>query len=205
MAEITLAASTGRVTGTRSSRRLRAEGVVPGTVYGLGGTPETVSVVWRELRRALTGEDGRNALISLTVEGSKVPVMVKELQRHPVRRDVIHVDFLRVNPDVAMFADVPLVMTGEAADLARQGGVADQVLSVLHVEAKPDDLPSEIAVDVTGLQAGESIRVGDLQLPDGVTTGVDPEDPVVVAHAGSTMEAPAEGEAEAGGDTETEG
>jgi large subunit ribosomal protein L25 len=194
MAEITLSATTGRTTGTRSSRRLRAEGRVPGTVYGLGRDPETVTVVWRELRKALTGEDGRNAVVTLSVGGgATTPVMVKELQRHPVRRDVIHVDFLRVNLDLVMTTDVPIVLTGDAEHLIRDDAVADQVLSMLTIEAKPGNIPSEIHADVGSLQVGGVIRVGDLILPEGVVTPVDPEEAVVVA-SGTSASAAAEGE-----------
>ena len=113
MAEITLPAATGRTTGTRPSKRLRAEGRVPATVYGLGGDAVSVSVDWRELRGALTTDAGINALINLEIDGHASELtIVKDLQRHPIRRSVLHVDFLRVSRDVAIEVDVPIVLHG---------------------------------------------------------------------------------------------
>jgi large subunit ribosomal protein L25 len=182
MAEITLQAETGRTTGSRPSGRLRAEGKVPGVVYGLGRDPQSVSVVWRDLRHALTGEAGLNALIDLHVDGASGDlVIVKEMQRHPVRRDVLHVDFLRVSRDQAITVEVPVVLHGDAQDVLSNDGSVDHILYSLAISAKPADIPNEISVDISGLQIGEAIRVGDIALPDGVTTDVDPEDAVVTA------------------------
>jgi large subunit ribosomal protein L25 len=182
MAEITLQAETGRTTGSRASGRLRGEGKVPGVVYGLGRDPQSVSVVWRDLRHALTGEAGLNALIDLHVDGATGDlVIVKEMQRHPVRRDVLHVDFLRVSRDQAISVEVPVVLHGDAHDVTSNDGVVDHMLYNLLISAKPADIPNEIAIDITGLQIGDAIRVGDLSLPDGVTTDVDPEDAIVTA------------------------
>lgn len=207
MAEITLQASTGRTTGSRPSGRLRAEGKVPGIVYGLDREPQSVSVVWRELRTVLTGEAGTNALIDLHVDGATGDlVIVKELQRHPVRRDVLHVDFLRVSRDVAITVEAPVVLHGEATEVAAEGGVVDQILYTLAVAAKPADIPNEIAVDISALRVGEAIRVADLQLPTGVTTDVDPEDAVVTASIPAVIEEPqAEGEEGAEGEEAAEG
>jgi large subunit ribosomal protein L25 len=206
MAEITLQADTGRTTGSRPSGRLRAEGRVPGVVYGLGQDPQSVSVLWRELRVVLTGEAGLNALIDLHIDGASGDlVIVKELQRHPVRRDVLHVDFLRVSRDQAITVEVPVVLHGEAAAL-RDGGVVDHVLYALAISAKPADIPNEITVDVTELEIGGAIRVGDLQLPAGVTTDVDPEDAIVTASVAQSAEAsPAEGEEGEGEGAEGQG
>jgi len=182
MAEITLLADTGRPTGSRASGRLRAEGKVPGVVYGLGENPLAVAVVWRDLRHALTGEAGTNALIDLRIDGATGDlVIVKEMQRHPVRRDILHVDFLRVSRDVAISVEVPVVLHGEATEVLSNDGQVDHLLYNLLIAAKPSDIPNEIAVDISGLVIGEAIRVGDLQLPEGVTTDVDPEEAVVTA------------------------
>jgi large subunit ribosomal protein L25 len=200
MAEITLKAETGRPSGSRASNRLRAEGKVPGTVYGLGEDPVSVAVDWRSLRAALTTDAALNALIDLEIDGEGHLTIVKELQRHPVCRDVLHVDFLRVSRNVAITVDVPIVLTGEATGVLGADGVVDQVLFALAVEAKPNDIPNELTVDIGDLQLGDTVRVGDLSLPSGVTTHVDPEDPVVATSTGMPEEPTeaelAEGEAE---------
>jgi large subunit ribosomal protein L25 len=219
MAEITLAAETGRATGSRSSGRLRAAGKVPATVYGLGGDPVTVAVVWRELRSALTTEAGLNALINLSVDGhAEELTIVKDLQRHPIRRDVLHVDFLRVSRDVAIEVDVPIVLTGEARAVVNNDGLVDQAMFTLTISAKPQDIPAELTLDISDLEIGASLRVSDLTLPAGVETHLDPEEPVVIGQAPSAAaleleaedaeaaaEAAAEGEAvegEGGGEAE---
>lgn len=181
MAEITLHADTGRPTGSRASGRLRAEGKVPGTVYGLAKDPSSVSVVWRDLRHVLTGEAGLNALIDLEIGGSTELVIVKEMQRHPVRRDVLHVDFLRVSRDQEITVEVPIVLHGEATEVLTHDGQVDQALYHLAISAKPADIPNEIGIDISGLTIGEAIRVGDVELPPGVTTEADPEDAIVSA------------------------
>src|SRR5438552_6616469 len=108
MAEITLPAHTGRPTGSRPSNRLRGEGKVPATVYGLGSNAVSVSVEWRELRHALTTEAGMNALINLEIDGHATELtIVKEMQRHPIKRNVLLIDFRRFRRAVAIVCEVP--------------------------------------------------------------------------------------------------
>src|SRR6185312_7320530 len=167
MAEITLPAHTGRSTGSRASRRLRGEGKVPATVYGLGTESVPVTVDWRELRHALTTDAGMNALINLEIDGHASELtIVKELQRHPIRRSVLHVDFLRVSRDVAIEVDVPIVLRGEAEEVTRNDGVVDQVMFTLTVKAKPGSIPNELVADISGLTIGDAVRVSDLSLPE---------------------------------------
>lgn len=199
MAEITLKATTGRPLGTRPSRRLRAEGKVPAVVYGLDADPVSVTVDWRPLREALTTEAGLNALIDLDIDGEVALTIVKELQRHPIRGDVLHLDFLRVSADAEITVDVPIVLTGEPVLVERADGTVEHLLFALSVNAKPADIPNEIAVDVSELEVDHAIRVGDLTLPAGVSTDADPEEVVVTAQVVVVAEeAPAEGEGEGG-------
>ncbi len=208
MAEITLSAALGRATGTRPSRRLRGEGRVPGVVYGLGGDSLSVTVDWRQLRAALTTEAGLNALINLELEGHTELTIVKDLQRHPIKRNVLHVDFLRVSRDVAIEVDVPIVLHGEAEEVTRNDGIVEHLLFQPTVRAKPGTIPNEIPVDISGLAIGDAIRVGDIALPDGVETDTDPEEAIVIGQPPRAEEeaAPAEGEeGEEGAAAEAEG
>src|SRR5690606_27158053 len=100
--------------GTRTARRIRAEGKVPGVVYGMGADPIPLSVSWRDLRAALVTEQGLNAIIHLDIEGSTTPTLVKDIQRHKVRRDVLHVDFIRVDLDKTVDVEVAIHIEGEA-------------------------------------------------------------------------------------------
>ena len=205
MPEISLTADTGRTVGSRSSGRLRHAGKIPGVVYGHGMEPLPVAVDGRALRSALTTEAGLNALLSLEFEGTSHLTMAREIQRHPVRGTVVHVDFQIVRRDEILSADVPIVLVGEAEQVNRNDGLVDQSLYALTIHATPDRIPNQIEVDVSGMAIGDTIRVGDLPLPEGVTTDLDPEEAVVIAQA-SAMAAEAEAlEAEAVEAAEGEG
>ena len=203
MPEITLVAEAGRPTGSRASNRLRHAGRIPGVIYGHGIEPVPISVAGRDLRAALTTEAGMNALLSVQVDGEAHLTLAREVQRHPVRNTVIHVDFQIVRRDEVVSADVPLVIAGEAHEVSSGAGVVEQPLTSLTIRATPAAIPASIEVDVTALSIGDTIRVSDLTLPDGVTTDVDTDEPVVIARTGVTLEeeAPAEGaEGEAEGE-----
>ena len=201
MAEVALRAESGRQQGSRASRRLRAEGKIPGVVYGHGIDPMPVSVVRRELRLALTTDAGMNALIDLGVDGAQHLTIVRDVQRDPVRNRVTHVDFILVNRDEVMTVEVPVVVVGTSEEVRREGGTVDQVLFNLTVSATPTTIPNEFTVDVSGMVIGDTIRVGDLDMPSGVSTEVDDEEPLVIAQVSrATLEAEelaAESEAEA--------
>ena len=181
--DTTLTAETGRTPGSRSSSRMRADGRVPGVVYGLGRGTVSLSVPWPELRRALSTDAGLNVLLTLKVDGETDLAIVKDIQRHPVRRSVTHIDFLRVDPDAAVAIDVPIIVLGEAKEVENRRGVVDQPLKSLTVNAKPANIPSQLEVTIDDIDIGDTITVGELVLPDGVTTDVDPESPVVVGMA----------------------
>ena len=196
MSEIVLTADTSRVTGTRSSRRLRRAGRVPAVVYGLGHDPVSIDVDWPELRRALTTDAGVNAVIHLEFDGDRQMSIVKDIQRHPVRRDVTHVDFLRIDPKQDVTVDVPIVMVGEAKEVTDADGMVDQNMFTLTLNSAPDNIPNELEVDISGLTIGTSLRVADIVLPAGITTDVDPEETVAVGMiTRSTLEAMAADEA----------
>jgi large subunit ribosomal protein L25 len=180
MPDLLLAATTGREIGSRPSRRLRRTGRVPAVVYGLGSDPVTVSIDSAELRAALNTEAGTNALITLDVEGDTQLSIITDLQRHPVRRDVLHVDFLRVDPDAEVTVEVPLVLVGEAKKITQASGMVDQIMHHVPVRARPGDIPVEVRADVSDLEVGISLRVIDIHLPDGVTPAGDPEAPFAV-------------------------
>ncbi len=196
MSEIVLTADTTRKTGTRSSRRLRRDQRVPAVVYGLSQDPVSIDVAWVDLREALTTDAGVNAVIHLEIGGEKQMSIVKDVQRHPVRRDVTHIDFLRIDPNQDVTVDVPLVMIGEAKEVTDADGMVDQNLFSLSVNAAPDSIPNELEVDISSLTIGDSLRVADIVLPAGVTTDVDPDETVAVGMiTRSTLEAMAAEEA----------
>ncbi|MDZ7732039.1 MAG: 50S ribosomal protein L25 [Acidimicrobiia bacterium] len=204
--DVTLTVETGRTLGTRPARRLRAEGKIPGVVYGLGRDPVSVTVPWSALRQALTTEAGLNALIDLRVDGQRDLTLVKEIQRDPVRREVTHVDFIRVDPEAEIEVDVPVVLTGEAEELDLEGGLVDHILYELTIRAKPGSIPDELEADITGLTLADPVVVGDIPLPAGVATDVDPEDPVAAGYVPrAVVEEGEEAEGEAAEGEEAEG
>lgn len=162
-----LVADPSRGTGSGPSGRLVREGNIPAVLYGKGIEPVAVAVPWRELRRCLITEAGTNAVINLDVAGTKHLSMVKEIQRHPVRRDVVHVDFLKVDPDVPVTVDIPVVLTGEARKVAALQGMVDQQLFKIAVASLPAAIPAVIHVDISDLEIGKVITVSSIALPAG--------------------------------------
>jgi large subunit ribosomal protein L25 len=180
MSEVTLKAAPGREPGSRAAGRLRTFGQVPAVVYGHGITPVPVSVDWRELRAALTTDAGANALINLEVGSDQHLAVVRDMQRHPIRHDVLHIDFQVVSRDEIISMDVPIVLTGENDTIEKtDGATIEQQMHTLTINSKPGSIPNELAVDISGLDVGSTIRVGDLTLPAGVETDVDPDETVV--------------------------
>jgi large subunit ribosomal protein L25 len=178
---VPLTVETGRETGSGNARRMRAEGHLPATVYGLGLPVVSVTVERRELRRALTTAAGENALLELSYADEHHYALVKEIQRHPVRRDPLHVDFQRIDPEEPMQLTVPITLLGEAKQVTSNGGIVEQVLTALMVSVRPDSIPNELTTEVSHLEIDNVVTVGDLTLPAGVTTDVDPGTPVVTA------------------------
>ena len=175
----TIVAESRQANGSRAAGRLRTEDKIPGVIYGHGMDPVSVTVHRRDLRLALSGPAGVNAVVELNVGGKVHATVVKELQRHKVRRNVTHVDFQVVNMDEEITVDVPIVLHGEAKAVLNEGGMVDPAVDTLPIVTTPRNIPSEIAVDISGMQPGDVIRVSDLTLPAGTSTTVDAETPVV--------------------------
>lgn len=179
MSETVLVAETGRSTGSANARRLRREDSIPAVVYGLGMDPISIAVARRDLRAALSGPAGMNTILDLTVDGTVYPAIVKDVQRHPVRRTVQHVDFIQINLDDSITVSVPVRLEGEAKDVIQNNGLVDLAMNELEVSTTPRSIPDEIVIDVTDMTMDTVITVGDIPLPAGVTATHDPENAVV--------------------------
>ena len=196
MADLVLKTEEKKELGSRSSRRLRRSGRVPGVLYGLGEDPQIFTVDYGELRGALTTDAGLNALIQLNVGGETQLTILKTLQRHPVKDEVIHVDFVRVDPNSELAVEVRLVLEGEAKKVTDADGMVDQTMFSLSVLSRPEVIPNELIVNISDLEINDSVRVGDILLPEGVRTEVDLEETVAVGTVTrSTMESMAADEA----------
>jgi large subunit ribosomal protein L25 len=173
MAHVSLTANARTEFGNGPARRLRKSGYVPGVVYQPGGPSLALSLSERELRRAIA--EGRTGVFDLAVGvGPARPVLLKDWQLHPVRLDVIHVDFVEVDLTQEIEAPVAITLVGDAQGV-REGGVMDQTLREVVVSALPDTLPDQIELDVAALQIGDSVTVADLVAPTGVTIVTEPE------------------------------
>jgi large subunit ribosomal protein L25 len=186
------------VEGSRSTRRLRKQGLVPGVVYGGGDEPVTFAVDALTLRATLAHA---GAVLDLKVDGgSTTPVIVKDVQNHPVRGEAIHLDLLRVDMNQPIHAVVVLdLQGGEESPGVSEGGVLSQETRELNIEALPDDIPDSIVHDVSGLGMNETLTLSAVTVPEGVTLLDDLEETVIATITPPTQE-PVDDEIE----TETE-
>jgi len=203
MEEVTLVAEVRRGTGKSVARKVRREGKVPAIVYGLGTDATPVSVPGRELQHILHGPGGVNTLINLDMTGTSELVLVRQIQRHPVRQNLVHVDLIRVSRDVAIAAEVPIHLIGEPEGV-RDGGLLEQLIFTLSVEAKPADIPQNIQIDVSALTIGDHLSVAAHVLPPGVTSTQEPEEQVAHVSQPRGLALPEEEEAAAAAAAEAE-
>jgi large subunit ribosomal protein L25 len=166
--------------GSRATRRLRREGLVPGIVYGQGGEARPFQVPARELRTLLA--EGQT-LVDLELEGSKaVPVVIKEQQHHPVRGEVMHLDFLEVRLDEEIQAEVAIELEGaDNAPGVREGGVLEHVTREITVEALPTEIPEQITVDVSEMDINDTINLASVAVPAGVKFMADEPEEITIA------------------------
>jgi large subunit ribosomal protein L25 len=183
--------------GSAATRALRRSGHIPGVIYGRGSEPTAIAIAERELRRALTGEHGRHAILDVVVDGKAARTsMLKDFQRHAIRGTVTHVDFLEVSLDELITATVMIETEGHAPGV-REGGTLSTIARDVQVQARPLEVPDRILIDVSNLGLGESIRLGDIPEIPGVTWTADP-DTVLVAILSGRGARRDEDEAEAG-------
>ncbi len=192
-----------------ASRRLRRQGLVPGIVYGGHKDPQMISLLHSELQRQLDYEAFYSSLLDLKLDGENTKVVLKDLQRHPAKPFILHVDFQRVSAEDKLRMSVPLHFENEETALGvKMGGVVAHNLTDVEITCLPKDLPEYLAVDMAEMQIGDVFQVSDLQLPEGVelTYAMDPEAPVVSIQSayGGAEEGDAEG-AEGAGDDEAAG
>ena len=165
--------------GSRESRRLRAEGLIPGVLYG-NGQSRAIVVHERELRTAVTGASGLHAILDVVVEGEATvhPSVLAEFQQDPIRGTVSHIDLREVRLDRPIQATVTVQLVGEAEG-TKTGGVLSLVTRELHVEALPMEIPEHIDADISALQVGDALRLEDLPAIDRVTFLDSPHDTVI--------------------------
>jgi large subunit ribosomal protein L25 len=166
------------VLGSAESRRLRRQGLIPGVLYGRE-TPVAITITERDLRTAITGAGGSHAVLDVVVEGGQSHSSVlKEFQLDPIRGYITHVDLQEVRLDQPIHATVSVTLVGEAVG-AKEGGVLTQVTNSVNIEALPLEVPEHLEVDVSNLGIGDSARLSEVTIPEGVTLLDDPETTVL--------------------------
>jgi large subunit ribosomal protein L25 len=198
MANAQLTATSRADTGKGVARKLRQTGRIPAIIYGHARDPQPLSINTREFEKLLEHISAENTVIELSFEGRTSRTLIREIQRHPFRREYLHVDFQELVAGETVVVRIPLVIIGSAIGVRQDGGVLDQTLRDLEIEVDPANMPNHIDVDVTNVNIGESIHVRDLTLPPGVTPLTEPDAAIVVVAAPravieATPAAPAEG------------
>ncbi len=177
--QVTLSARHRTDVGRNSVKQLRTRGSVPAVIYGHKDQPANLEINAREINKLLAHAVGENILVELQIAGDKGATsklsLIQEVQHHPVRREILHVDFLEVATDEVLHTEVPVEPTGEADGVKNYGGLLEHSLRSLHIECLPKDLPEIILVDVSALGVNQSLHVRDIPLPQGVKATSDPD------------------------------
>ncbi|MDT8340939.1 MAG: 50S ribosomal protein L25 [Longimicrobiales bacterium] len=178
----TLKAESRDAVGKGVARKLRASGRVPGVVYGQGDEALLLSLDAHETGLLFNNISVENTIVALEVAGEKEPIdtLVREVQVHPFRPDILHVDFYRVQKGVELEVNVPFHLHGNAPGVKNHGGVLQQLHHDLPVRTIPSLIPDEVIFDVSGLEINDQVLAGELVLPEGVTLELDPETTLVV-------------------------
>ncbi len=182
MATASLTAELRDATGKGAARKLRAAGRVPAVVYGHHRQPQSLTLDARELGRVLERASAAS-VFELALGGTTVRALIREIQRHPVRRTLVHVDFQELVAGERVTVRVPLVFVGTAEGVRNQGGLLEEVTRELEISADPAGIPDHIDVDVTALTIGHPLHVRDIALPAGVTVLSDAAATVVQVSA----------------------
>jgi large subunit ribosomal protein L25 len=179
--------------GSAEARRLRAQGLVPGVLYGDGQDAQPFAVAERDLRRALGGDHGLHTIVDVALEDGGKPrhAVLKDYQVDPVRGRLLHIDLHEVRLDQAIHAQVVIELAGTPEGVT-MGGVLSQVSREVTVEALPMEVPDRLELDVSGMAIGDSLRVGDLRAPEGVTILDDPEAVLATVTQPTRVEEPEE-------------
>jgi len=152
--------------GKGAARQARLGGRIPAVIYGHGRPPESLTLSAAELKRALTGVEVSTALIDLDIEGTGTRVLVREIQRHPFKAEILHVDFLEIRAGEKLTLQLTVHLTGTPEGVRNGGGVLDQALRDITIRVLPSDIPDRFDVDVTNLRVGQSLHVSDLSIPN---------------------------------------
>jgi large subunit ribosomal protein L25 len=193
MATASLNASIRSERGTGVARKLRQTGHVPAIIYGHGREPQSLAINTREVERLLGTISAGSTVIELNVGGTTARTLIREIQRHPFKRSILHIDFQELVAGEKVTVSVPLRFTGTADGVRNSGGILEETMHQVHVRVDPSMIPDHIDVDVTPLTIGHSFHISDLKLPEGISVLDDAGATVCVCTAPKTVEEAAPG------------
>ncbi len=183
MASANLSVSKRENSGKGVARSLRAAGRVPAIIYGHGREPQALSINTRDLEKLLEHISAENTVIDLDLDGTNSRTLIREIQRHPFKRQILHVDFQELVAGEKVIVRVPVILVGVPDGVRMDGGILDQTMRELEVEVDPANIPNHIEVDVTKMVIGSSLHVSDITLPDGVEVVAEEDASVAVVSA----------------------
>jgi len=190
-----LSASTRNSSGKGAARKLRSAGQIPAVIYGHAREPQPLAVPTREFEKLLERVSAESTVIDLDVSGTVARTLIREIQRHPFKKQILHVDFQELVAGEKVTVEIPLVFVGTPEGVRLSGALLEQILHSIEVLVDPANIPNHIDVDVTNLAMGHSLHVNELSLPAGleVLTEQDATVCAVVAPRAVVEETPAEG------------
>lgn len=156
------------IIGKNASRRLRREGMIPAVLYGGGSSNVPLTLKKQDVFMILRSDTGENTVFQVSFDSEIRDVMIKELQRDPVTDEILHADFVHIAMDKVIQVSVPVVSVGEAVGVKTEGGFVDFITREVEVECFPKDIPEHIEIDISGLHLRQSLKAGDITLPEGV-------------------------------------
>ncbi|HEX2723068.1 MAG TPA: 50S ribosomal protein L25/general stress protein Ctc [Gemmatimonadaceae bacterium] len=183
MASANLSASVRAENGKGAARSLRRTGRIPAVIYGHGREPQPLSIDTRELEKLLSHISAENTVIDLALDGASSRTIIREIQRHPFKRQILHVDFQELVAGEKIVVRIPVILMGVPDGVRMDGGILDQTMRELEVEVDPSNIPNHIEVDVTKMTIGSSLHVSDMTLPEGVEVVGDVDASVAVVSA----------------------
>ena len=193
MATVSFNATAREGRGKGAARSMRQRGQVPAVIYGHGREPQSLSLNARDLDRLLGHIQAESTVIEVTVGGQTSKTLIREIQRHPIKRQILHVDFQALVAGEKVTVSIPIVLTGISEGVRLEGAVLDHTLRELEIEVDPSNIPDHVELDVTDMKIGDSLHVSDIKVPEGVEILDDPETSVAVVAAPRAVieEAPA--------------
>jgi len=183
MATAQLNATPRNSSGKGPARTLRSTGQIPGVVYGHARDPQPLTLDTREFEKLLSHIAAESTVIELSLGGHTTKTLIREIQRHPFKRQILHVDFQELVAGEKVTVNIPIVLIGVPEGVRTSGGVLDQTLRELSIHVDPSAIPDHIEVDVTGLIIGHSIHVSELKLAEGIEVMTEAEASVCVVAA----------------------